>query len=512
MHSVRWRLAGIFVYVLWSLVMSGQHQPTRVTIRGILQDTSGVEVVTATVMLLNPSDSTLVNFTASDGSGSFRFNNVRNTSYLLKVSHVAHMPIQIYLNVSESTDVDMGSIQLTPFSQVLMQVVVREAQAPIRISGDTIEYDVSSFKVPPGSTVEDLLRRLPGIEVDAGGNISAQGRSVRRVLVDGKTFFGDDPQTVTQNLGSDAIRRVQVFDERSEQSRLTGVPDATRDRAMNLELKEEFKKGSFGKVTAAAGTQERWAGRGNFNRFDETRQLSFIGYTNNINQSGVNWDDYREFRGQTAFSHDNGDFGFQSGQGFRFIFDVPISRDSDRGYSNNAGAGTNFNHHKDNVQLNVNYFYSQSTLFLEQQSLRRTFLPDSSYYTRDTLDMTDFRGNHSFATRYENQIDSNRTLIARVNFNITPSQSENIRLRHFSSENQIPVNSLLTDNSAGDLSMRLSSLAIYGRRFEKPGRAYAVSAAYNLNRSVGDDDLFSLNRFFAAGDLTTQIRQLNSSF
>ena len=486
-------------------------QPSRVTIRGTLQDTAGIEVVTATVMLLNPADSTLVNFTASDQSGMFRFNNVRNNNYLLKVSHVAHMPVRFYLGVSDEPEVDMGVIGLTPFSQVLMQVVVREARAPIRISGDTVEYDVSSFKVPPGSTVEDLLKRLPGIEVDAAGNITNQGRNVRRVTVDGKTFFGDDPQTVTQNLGSEAISRVQVFDERTEQSRLTGIPDATLDRAMNLELREEFKKGSFGKATVAGGTEERWATSSNYNRFDENRQISFIGYGNNINQSGINWNDYREFRGQTAFTRDNGDFGFETSRWgvFRFSLDVPIARDSDRGYSNNAGVGTNYNYHKDDIQFNLNYFYSRSTLFLEQWTDRQTFLPDTSFRLNDTLDLTDFRGNHSFSTRYENQIDSTQRLIARINFNLTPSRSDRIRLRHFTDEGLQPVNEMISDEETNDLSLRFNSLAIYSKRFKKTGRSFSVSGAYIHNQSDGEERLFSLNRFFAAEDLTTQLRHLN---
>lgn len=508
----------ITFYLIVALLTSFEvfsQQPSRVSIRGILHDTLGGEVVTATVMLLDPLDSTLVSFTASDRSGAFRFNNVRNEAYILKASHISFMPLQVTLGRSDASDVDLGVIELTPFSQVLMEVVVREAKAPIRIHGDTIEYDVSTFKVPPGSTVEDLLRKLPGIEVDASGNVSAQGRSVRRIFVDGKSFFGDDPQTVTQNLGSEAIRKVQVFDERSEQSRLTGVPDAVRDKAMNLELKEEYKKGAFGKATAAGGTEERWALKGNYNRFDEKMQLSFIGYANNINQSGVNWEDYREFKGQTSFSnYDNGDFGFSQGSGrhFRFggVTDVPISRDSDRGYSNNAGIGTNYNFDNKKTQFNASYFYSESTLFLEQQSFRQTFLPDSTtYFTRDTLDMTDFRGNHSFSSRYENKIDSNRYLVGRVNMNIIPVNTDNLRSQWYSSESQTPLNHLETDNSSDNLSVRLNTMAIYGRKFSKPGRAYAVSGAYNLSSSAGEESINSINRFFAAGDFTEQIRQLN---
>ncbi len=489
-------------------------QPSRVTIRGVLQDTSGVEVITATVMLLNPADSTLVNYTASDKSGAFRFMNVKNQPYLLKVSHISFMPVQQSIERSDGPEVDLGVVALTHFSQVLMQVVVREAKAPIRIHGDTIEYDVSTFKIPPGSTVEDLLRRLPGIEVDASGNISSQGKDVKRIFVDGKSFFGDDPTTVTQNLGSEAISKVQVYDEKTEQSKLTGIPDMARDKAMNLELKEEFKKGTFGKATLAGGTEERCAAKANFNRFDEKRQFSFIGYGNNINQSGVNWEDYREFKGQTSFSqYDNGDFGFSDdGRGFRFNFsDIPISRDSDRGYSTNFGAGTNYNYDNTKTKFNASYFYSESTLNLKQQSLKKTFLPDSTFFTNDTLSMSDYRGNHSFASRFEHEIDSLKVLIAKINLNYLPTLTKNAKIQWFSSESLLPVNLLASNDTTDNRSFRLNSAAIYANRFKKKGRSFAVSAGYNLNQSTGEENLFSLNRFFAATSLEEQIRQLNSN-
>jgi hypothetical protein len=226
--------------------------PSRVTIKGVVADTTGELTAFATVMLLNPKDSTLVNFTRSGNEGDFSFKNVKNSAYLIKVSYVGHLPLQQYLPASTTEVNDVGTLKIKPITSELLEVVVKAAKATLSIRGDTIEYDASSFKVPPGSTVEDLLRRLPGIDVDADGNIKAQGKDVKRVYVDGKTFFGDDPKAATKNLGAETISKVQVYNESSEQSKLTGVEDGKKEKAMNLELKEEYKKGSFGKVTAAS--------------------------------------------------------------------------------------------------------------------------------------------------------------------------------------------------------------------------------------------------------------------
>src|ERR1035437_3101333 len=300
----------LVLLLLCSVNLFGQ-TAARTTIKGVICDTAGITLPSAMVMLLSPKDSALVNFTQADNIGAFEFRNVKNSGYLLKIQHMSFLPYQKIIPVSPTELTDLGRIQLKLVSKMLMEVVIKAARAPLRFRGDTIEYDAASFKVPPGSTVEDLLRRLPGIDVDADGNIKSQGKDVKHVYVEGKNFFGDDPKSVTKNLGAETISKVQVFDEKSEQAKLTGVNDGIKDKSMNLALKEEYKQGAFGKLTAAAGDQGRWAGRGSYNRFNKTSQLSFIGYGNNVNQTGVNWEDYSEFKGQNTFnSYDNGDFGF----------------------------------------------------------------------------------------------------------------------------------------------------------------------------------------------------------
>ena len=237
--SLMKKLVSLFVFFLLATFASAQN-PSKITIQGIVQDTLGAELPFATVMLLNPKDSALVNFSQSSDKGAFSFKNVKNVPYLLKISYVGYLPYQQFLPPSVSEVNDLGGIKTKPITKELLEVVIKTAKAPLSIRGDTIEYNASSFKVPPGSTVEDLLRRLPGIDVDADGNIKAQGKDVKKLYVDGKTFFGDDPKAATKNLDAKIISKVQVFTEKSEQAKLTGVDDGKKDKAMNLELKEEF--------------------------------------------------------------------------------------------------------------------------------------------------------------------------------------------------------------------------------------------------------------------------------
>lgn len=161
-------LSALLFIPLFLLSISLQAQtPSRVTIKGIVADTTGELTAFATVMLLNPKDSTLVNFTRTGNEGEFSFKNVKNSPYLIKVSYVGHLPLQQYLPVSNAEVNEVGTLKIKPITSELLEVVVKAAKATLSIRGDTIEYDASSFKVPPGSSVEDLLRRLPGIDVDA---------------------------------------------------------------------------------------------------------------------------------------------------------------------------------------------------------------------------------------------------------------------------------------------------------------------------------------------------------
>ena len=255
------------------------------SIKGTLKDTSNAPLSFTSVFLLLPSDSSLVTFSRADENGNFVFKNIKKQNYLLKATFVGFLPLQELIKFDPAVlNKELGDIVLKPIQKELFEVVIRTAKAPMEIRGDTIEYDARKFKVPPGSSVEDLLRKLPGVQIDAEGNIKAQGEEVKKVLVDGKRFFGDDPKVATKNLPAEAINKVQVFNDKSEASKVTGVEDGKHEKTVNLELKEEFKKGGFGKGTVGAGTDDRLMAKMNYNKFDKKNQFAIVGFGNNINQ------------------------------------------------------------------------------------------------------------------------------------------------------------------------------------------------------------------------------------
>jgi hypothetical protein len=478
------------------------------TVTGQLKDTIGEPVSSATVMLLSAKDSTLMNFTASDSKGNFAFKNIQKANYILKISHFNYMPQVFIINPTEEKEINYGVIEMKQIAQFLMEVVIREAKAPIFIKGDTVEYDASTFKVPPGSTVEDLLRKLPGIDVDADGTISTMGKEVKTVYVDGKNFFGNNPKTVTQNLDANAVSKVQVFTEKSEQEKITGIADGSKEKVMNLELKEEYKKGYFGKATLGYGMgqsgpdwQHCWLARGNFNWFTDKQQLSFIGYGNNLNQTSMDWGDRQDFYGQSMQTgRDNGDFGFNTrrGGGFNIMFS---SRYSDNyGFSTNGGGGVNYNYFNKKIKYNAGYFYSVNNALTDSYLERNTFLDNStSFFRLDTNHVINLRQNHNFSTRFECDMDSNNNIVVRANLEYAPAKRNNTIHQLFQTSEKMDINFLSIDNTYKNDNLNFDVLTIYNHKFKKKGRTFAWSGYYSYKDGNNLEDINNKNEFFNIG-------------
>ena len=273
---------------------------------GVVEDTLNNPLIFATVLLLEESDSTLVDFTRTEMDGSFRFKDVPRGQHLVKTTYVGYLPLTVPVQAGDQKKVKLGTLKMSEIASELMEVVIKAAKAPMKMRGDTIEYDASTFKVPEGSTVEDLLRRLPGIEVDSDGSINADGKAVDKVTVDGKSFFGSDPKAATKNLPAEGISKVQVFDSKTEEEEITGTVGEAENKTMNLELKEDFKRGGFGKVVAGIGDESRRELKGNYNKFNDKIQFSLVGVGNNTGRNGLSWDDYQDFMGSQSWNFGQG--------------------------------------------------------------------------------------------------------------------------------------------------------------------------------------------------------------
>lgn len=495
----------------------------RFSIQGRAVDTSAVGLPGSSVLLLEPADSSLVNFTRTGENGAFQFKNLKRKAYLLKITYVGYIPFGREIMPPENALLDLGAIPLKPITKELFEVVIRTAKAPLSIRGDTIEYNATTFKVPPGSTVEDLLRKLPGVQVDANGNIKAQGQDVKRLTVDGKTFFGADPKMATKNLQAEAISKVQVFNDQSEKAKLTGVDDGSKQKTMNLELKDEYKKGGFGKVTASGGSAVPAPGAGkgsrgevkaNYNKFDTKRQFSLIGLVNNTNQQGMSWDDYQDFRGSNAFTGGaDADFGFSGGYSYWSGEDednlgVPVDGSRGRGFSNNAALGANYNYDTKKNKFSSSYYYSQTRLQLDATRTQQNFFEGGSLVNNEQSNQVTFNGAHRVTLRYERQIDSLQTLVMVSNSRMGVGNNTLNSLTNVLQNGQTPTSRTAINNTGRIDNFGTVNTLIYRLKFKKKGRLFAASATYQLNTSDGTADLNSDNEFFQSTTVNAFLRAI----
>jgi Carboxypeptidase regulatory-like domain len=234
-------------------------------VKGKLIDSTLQSVSNATISVLQKKDSSLVGYTLSDTKGSFELKNLPVGDYQLFISSTGYEVYKKAFSISADKRIsDLGIITMKPEYKTLTGVVVTDA-SPVKMNGDTISFKANAFNSRPDATVEDVLKKVPGIQVQKDGTIKAMGEQVQKVYVDGKEFFGNDPKIATKNLTADMVDQIQVFDDMSEQARFTKIDDGSRTKAINIKLKKDKRKGDFGRATAGAGSNSRYEGNFSFN-------------------------------------------------------------------------------------------------------------------------------------------------------------------------------------------------------------------------------------------------------
>ncbi|HEX6223702.1 MAG TPA: TonB-dependent receptor [Chryseolinea sp.] len=479
------------------------------SLQGLVADSAGTWLSSATVMLLNPKDSALVNFTVTNDHGRFEMKNLSRTGYLLKVTFVGYKTFSKEIPPEPSAAVlDVGILQMTIARTTLDEVVVSET-IPVVVKRDTIEFDAGAFKTNKNATVEELLKKLPGVEVDSEGNVKAQGEQVERVTVDGKDFFGGrDPKIATRNLPADAIDKVQVLDRKSDQALFSGVDDGQREKAINLELKEEKRHGAFGNLLGGYGTDQRYQAKANINRFDNGKQLSFLAMANNLNERGFSIDDYMNFTG-----------GSQQMMGGGQVR-IRVDGDSQNGIPLNLGnrangifetyaGGLNFsNALGKETDVNGSYFYNFLDHDKVQAVSRENFLQDGNFFYEESTSQDNTNENHRANVTLDHRPDSANAIRFSSNF----SYNETTADVHTVSRNKSPEGDLLNENLSHSFSdgttVALNSTLLLRHKFEKKGRNFSANFQLSLSESQRDGWLDAVYRY--EGDTTsTMLRQRN---
>ena len=364
-----------------------------IKITGRIVDEKTVDPMSqATVVARALPDSIMLKGTVSNETGSFELSVRAVNEILLNISFLGYSNYQKVITPGDNQIIDLGTIKMKESRKLLKETIVEGQVPPIVVKEDTIEYNVDSYKMQPNSVVEDMLKKLPGVDVDSDGKITANGKEVKKVFVDGKEFFSSDPTVATKNLNTDIIDKLQIIDKKSDLAQLTGVDDGDDETVINLTIKKGMKNGWFGNILGAYGYAEenpnRYEGSAMVNRFEDNNQYSVLGGINNINKQTFS------DRGGGIFSGSNMRGGRNSGG-------------AGSGISTAGSAGANFNVGKsDNFRVGGNILFSGKEQDEDQETYRENIREDgSTFYNSRTIGYNKSR-NASADLKMEWKIDS----------------------------------------------------------------------------------------------------------
>lgn len=451
----------------------------------LVSGTDGSPLSGASVRLMrNNADSTFVSAVTAGNNGSFRLGNVARGKYIVSFSFLGYETVARNIDVDgKSAEVDMGRVSMSESSILLQETTVVGVKTEIVVKEDTIEYNADSYRTQPNAVVEDLLKRLPGVEVDSEGKITANGKEITKILVDGEEFFSDDPKVATKNLPVNMVDKLQVIDRKSDLARLTGVDDGEDETVINLTVKKGMKNGWFGNFTGGYGTDNRYTGNFMVNYFRDKNQFSILGNANNTNEMGFT------DRGASRFTRFGGNNGISTTQSI----------------------GINFAVGQPELRFGGDVFYSHNDRDSRNSSRRQYLFADStSYY--DEAGMSRDKGHNISANfRMEWEIDSFTTLDFRPRFSVSFSDSESAdsSLTRAGDAARSLVNRSFSSRYNDGTSYEFSGRLIFNHKFRShPGRSYSASLNYQFSNTKENGSTNTDNTYYLVSGEDEYIDQI----
>ena len=461
------------------------------TIKGVVKEKQSKEALeAATVYAESVKDSTLISYTISEKDGSFELDLVSSLDRVnLFISYAGYGTTKKLLALKK-TPLDLGEVLMEQQMEELEGVSVVAERRPITIKKDTLEYNADSFKARPDANVEELLKKLPGVEVDSDGKIMVNGRQVDKILVDGREFFGSDPKIATKNLPKEIVDKIQFTTTKTETEEFTGKESDSENKTLNITIKKGKNRGYFGRLAAGYGTDDKYQLNGMVNLFQDAERMSIIGGANNVNNTGFSMD------------------------GIYDMYGGPMNRVSvggGSGITNSGNIGTNYsNRFKDKTNVRANYMYSGSSTFNESKTSRENILPDRYYFTESLSKSDSDADTHNADARFAFELDSTLRITMAPRFNITENIAANTSAQKSSDEDGNLINESATENvSENDRKSFNNNINIIKRLDRKGGY---VSMGFNNANNI-NNGLMKLNTFRELyGDNPSQeeVRQLTT--
>jgi len=456
-------------------------------ISGRITDTTQAPLMGAMVALKTAVDSPVA-ATITDEDGTFLFEQIGKGNYILYVDYIGMGNITRPFSLNDE-DYNFGNIMMRAGASMLQEVQVVGTVAPVVQRDDTTQYNASSFKTNPDATAEDLIRKMPGMDLSEGSP-KAQGEAVTKVLVDGKPFFGEDPTTTLRNLPAEIVDKIQVYDEKSEEAKFTGFDDGQTTKTINILTKDSVKKGRFGKAYAAYGYDDKYNIGGSINLFKDDRRLTLIGQSNNINIQNFDAEDLVGVSGGRGGGRNNFNVGQQDG------------------IATTHAAGINYsNVFFEKLKISTSYFFNKSDIN-EMQDINRQYVLSSNSgqsYQESSRSQTD-NYNHRFNMRMEYTIDSFNSILFVPTVSFQSNDSRNM-LQGQNSLDGDALNSTITDAFNKRQGWNANAFMLYRHKFQKEGRTFSLSLNPSYNSNGSNGTYTADNTYFSTPSLNDTLDQ-----
>lgn len=471
----------------------------------------------ANVVAINLADSS-VKGASTTTRGIFRLETLAPGRYTLKVTYIGYKTFRKSFDIKGS--IDFGTIYLSPSSIETDEVEI-VGKIPLAVqNADTITYNSDAFKINKDANAEDLVTKMPGVVVQEG-KVQVQGEDVKRVLVDGRQFFGDDPNAVLKNMPAEIIEKIQVFDQQSEQAQFTGFDDGNTSKTINIITRMRFRDGTFGKLSAGYGNEEKYFSGGNINYFNDDTRITLLGQLNNINVQNFSSED---LLGVMAGSGGRGGFrrpgGGRGGQGMQGGGGNNFRRESSNflvdtkdGLTTTKSFGLNYSDKfGDAVELTGSYFFNL-TNNNSQSSVNRDYFFNSSAeqkYSEENL-ASSGNFNHRFNMRLDYRIDSMNSILFRPKVTYQSNEGSS-GLQGYTSDDAL-INSVDNIFNSNLNAVNASAELLYRHRFEDIGRTLSLNLNSSYKKNSGDNKLFSENIYYdnlVTSDTIDQTAKLNT--
>lgn len=433
-------------------------------LKGTLIDSVGKQSLKdASITVLDAQDSTLEAFGLSKSDGNFQLKNIALGKYIVKITFEGYRTVHKRLTVSSDKLItDLGDVYMKVKTKDLDEVVV--ITSPIVIKKDTIEYNAGSFKTKPNAVVEDLLKKLPGVDVSKDGTVTAQGEKVQRILVDGKRFFGDDPKMATRNLPPNIVDKIQVYDAMSDQSTFSGFDDGSRTKTINITTKKDKRRGVFGKAMAGGGDDGRYESSLNLNSFKNNQQISLVAEGNNVNRQAFSVQDILGSVKGGGSGVGNGVAGFGAGNsstGITTVWAGGLNYRDIWGKSTDAYGSYFYNH------VDVNNGSNSVTQRFNTQS-------DSTQFATQNSNSLNKNQNHRFNYNIETPLDSSNSMIIRPNFTYQQSTVGTQTGTYTTLDNVSKLSDVNQNLNSDNKGYNGSIDALFRHRFKTKGHTYSI--------------------------------------